>query len=79
MIIGYDANGDIVNHANRVLPLHLSEQNYAAAVRGGLQLSQEIAMPAKGDFYLRLGVLDHITNSIGTLEISTVSLTFPKP
>jgi VWFA-related protein len=78
MIIGYDANGDIVNQANRVLPLHLSEQNYAAAVRGGLQLSQEIAMPAKGEFYLRLGVLDHVTNSIGTLEISTASLTFPK-
>jgi hypothetical protein len=79
MIIGYDANGDIVNQANRVLPLHLSEQNYAAAVRGGLQLSQEIAMPAKGDFYLRLGVLDQTTNSIGTLEISTASLTSPKP
>jgi VWFA-related protein len=79
MIIGYDANGEIVNHANRVLPLQLSEQNYAAGVRGGLQLSQEIAMPAKGDFYLRVGVLDQTTNSIGTLEISTASLTFPKP
>ncbi|WP_263365360.1 VWA domain-containing protein [Edaphobacter bradus] len=78
MIIGYDAIGNIMNDVNRVVPLHLTEQDYAAAIRGGLQLSQEIAMPAKGDFYLRLGVIDKTTNNIGTLEVSTAALTFPK-
>jgi VWFA-related protein len=78
MIIGYDAKGNIINDTNRVVPLRLTEQDYAAAVRGGLQLSQEIAMPAKGDFYLRLGVLDKTTDSIGALEVSTAALQFPK-
>ncbi len=48
MIVGYDADGNILNQTTRTVPLRLTEQNLAAAARGGLQLTQELAMPAKG-------------------------------
>jgi hypothetical protein len=79
MIIGSDGSGNVINQASRTVFLKLTEQNYAAAVRGGLLLSQELAMPAKGEFYLRVGVLDKNTNRIGALEVSTSALQFSKP
>jgi VWFA-related protein len=78
MILGYDGDGNIINQATRTVPLRLTDQDIAAAARGGLQLTQEIAMPAKGEFYLRIGVLDKSTNRIGTVEVSTSALQFPK-
>jgi hypothetical protein len=78
MIVGSDGYGNVINQTERTLPLKLTEQNYAAAARGGLLLTQEIAMPAKGEFYLRVGVLDKITNHIGAVEVSTSTLQLPK-
>lgn len=49
MIIGYDNESNTVNKTSRTVPLHLSEQDIATASRGGLRLSQEIAMPAGGE------------------------------
>lgn len=46
MVVGYDAEGNVVNRADKRLPLKLNEQNYAAARKGGQQFAQEIAMPA---------------------------------
>jgi hypothetical protein len=73
-----DDESDTVNKTSRTVPLHLSEQDLAAASRGGLRLSQEIAMPASGEYYLRVGVLDKSNNHIGTVEISTATLENPK-
>jgi hypothetical protein len=78
MIVGYDNESNTVNKTNRVVPLHLSEQDVAAASRGGLRLSQEIAMPASGEYYLRVGVLDKSNNHIGTVEVCTATLEMPK-
>jgi VWFA-related protein len=79
MIVGYDNDGTTINSADRIVPIHLTGQDYDAATHGGLRLGQEIAMPAKGEFYLRIGVLDKSTNRIGAVEVSTVTLHFPKP
>jgi hypothetical protein len=78
MIVGYNNESNTVNKTNRVVPLHLSEQDVAAASREGLRLSQEIAMPASGEYYLRVGVLDKSNNHIGTVEVSTATLEMPK-
>jgi len=78
MLVGYDGNGNVINMKNRELALNLTEENYAAAVQGGLQVSQEIAMPAKGEYYLRVGVMDKSTNHIGSVEVSTSALMVPK-
>jgi VWFA-related protein len=78
MIIGYDNESNTVNKTSRTVPLHMSDQDFAAASRGGLRLSQEMAMPATGEYYLRVGVLDKSNNHIGTVEVSTVTLENPK-
>ena len=43
------------------------------------QLSQEIAMPSKGEYYLRVAILDRATNQIGAVEVSTIGLNLSKP
>ncbi|SFS10641.1 VWFA-related domain-containing protein [Granulicella pectinivorans] len=78
MMVGYDRDGSVLNSASRTLSLKLTEANYAAAVKGGLQLAQEIAMPAKGDYYLRIGVMDKETNHVGSVEVSTATLVMPR-
>jgi hypothetical protein len=78
MIVGYDNESNTVNKTNRVVPFDLSEQDVAAASRGGLRLSPGIVMPASGEDYLRVGVLDKSNNHIGTVEVSTATLEMPK-
>ena len=56
----------------------MSNQDFAAASHGGLRLSQKIAIPASGEYYLRVGVLDKSNNHIGTVEVSTATLEKPK-
>ena len=79
MIVGYDEKGEVMNRADRVVPIHLSDSDFTAATRGGLKLSQEIAMPANGEYYLRVGILDAATNHVGGIEIATASLQTPRP
>jgi hypothetical protein len=42
---------------------------------GGANAHQEIAIPATGNYFLRIAVHDLITDHIGALEIPTSSLT----
>lgn len=79
MVIGYDNTGNIVNKSDRIVPLHLTSQNYSSATHGGIRLSQEIAMPSKGEYYLRVAILDKATNQIGAVEVSTIGLNLSKP
>jgi hypothetical protein len=44
-------------------------------LQGGAKLRQEIAVPAKGDYILRIGVHDLTTGHLGVIEIPVSAIT----
>src|SRR5579871_3270197 len=68
MLVAYDADGKIVNILKRDLPVSLTEDVFQTAQRGGLQIREEIDVPA-GDVYLRMGIYDMNTGKCGSIGV----------
>jgi VWFA-related protein len=65
----YDQDGMSVNALRSTAELNVSESTYRSLLRNGLPVRQEIAVPVKGNYFLRLGVHDEASDRIGALEI----------
>jgi len=65
----YDQSGEVVNALKSTASVDLSESDYQTLLRTGLPLRQEIAVPVKGNYFLRLGVHDVQSDQVGAIEI----------
>ncbi len=65
----YDAHGDVVNSLKSSAELNLSKENYQKMLRYGFGMTQVVAIPVKGEYFLRLGVHDLTSEDVGALEI----------
>jgi VWFA-related protein len=65
----YDDRGEIVNSLISTAKLDLTQATYEHFVQAGFALSQPIAIPAKGNYFLRLGIHDAIGERVGAMEI----------
>ena len=65
----YAPDGEEVNSIEQNLTLDLSAERYRELLVSGLHTRSEIAIPAKGSFFLRLGVHDKTGDQVGALEI----------
>lgn len=74
----YDDYGEIVNSLVSTSSVELNPDQYMQAMRGGLGFTQTIAMPAQGNYFLRLGVHDLTSDHIGALEVPA-ELIKPEP
>src|SRR5262249_33788230 len=81
MLVAYDPEGKPLNLVMTKGEMKVSSKDYAAALRGGLQIHKEIDVP-QGDVYLRTGIYDLRASSAGTLAMplkvsSTTSRSHP--
>jgi predicted RNA-binding protein with PIN domain len=67
--IVYTAEGEAVNSIIETASLNLTADRYRELLVSGLQMKEEIAIPVKGNFFLRLGVHDKEGDQVGALEI----------
>jgi VWFA-related protein len=69
----YDAEGRLINTQLNQIRTTITASYYAAFRQSGLhpgfQYQQEISVPVKGEYYLRLGIHDLTTNRVGALEL----------
>jgi VWFA-related protein len=65
----FDQTGDGVNSLLTTVSLNLSEAEYRKLLTDGLHARQEIAVPVKGNYFLRVGVHDIASDRIGALEV----------
>ena len=65
----YTADGEAVNSIIETASLNVTAERYRELLVSGLQAKEEIAIPAKGVFFLRLGVHDKVGDQVGALEI----------
>ncbi|WP_348262229.1 VWA domain-containing protein [Telmatobacter sp. DSM 110680] len=68
--IVYDQTAQNVNSILTTTNLDIDEDQYKELLQHGITARQEIAVPAKGSFFLRLGVDDTVNDRIGTLEFA---------
>jgi VWFA-related protein len=72
----YDSTtGQLVNSSALAAKPALPPAVYQSMLATGAKLRQEIDLPAKGDYILRLGVHDLTTDSVGALEFPASALT----
>jgi VWFA-related protein len=65
----YDDQGGVVNSKMTGAQIDVDQASYAEMMRGGMGSDQTIAIPAKGNFFLRVGVRDLSGGLVGSVEI----------
>jgi VWFA-related protein len=72
----YDASsGQLVNSSTLAAKPALPPAAYQSMLANGAKLRQDIDLPAKGDYTLRIGVHDLTTDRVGALEIPASAIT----
>jgi VWFA-related protein len=72
----YDSNdGKLVNSNVMAAKPNLPPAVYQSMLTGGAKLKQEIDLPTKGDFVLRIGVHDLTSDRVGAIEIPVSNIT----
>ena len=70
----YDRDGQLVARAGNEIHTSLSRAEYAALFRGGLHFVQQISVPDKGNYYLRIGVHDMDGDRAGAVEFPVTAV-----
>jgi VWFA-related protein len=70
----YERDGKLVNTSSRADEPNLTPALYEHALHAGLFFHQEISVPLKGDFYLRIGVHDVAADHDGAVELPVASV-----
>jgi len=71
----YNADGDeIVNSVSTTISPILPPAVYHSMLRTGANASQQIDVPATGDFFLRIAVHDLASGRVGAIEVPTSSI-----
>lgn len=65
----YDDRGEAVNSVISKASIHADGNMYAALEANGVVIRQTIAVPTKGNYFLRLGVRDRRLDKAGALEV----------
>jgi VWFA-related protein len=67
----YDAEGAVVNSLVSSTQLAMDDAMFAEAMGGGKSIGtrQEIAVPEKGSYFLRVGVHDEVGDLVGSIEV----------
>ena len=68
--IVYDQMAQNVNSMLTTKDLDIDEDQYRELLEHGVTVRQEIAVPAKGNYFLRLGMHDTLNDRIGALEFA---------
>jgi VWFA-related protein len=74
LVYVYDSNGLLVNSIGNTIKATVTPTNVKAMAESGLQFHQAISVPAKGDYFLRIGVHDLLVDHVGAVEIPVASV-----
>ena len=69
MIFVYDADGVLFNTQTGRIAADIPASRFASLLQSGIRFRQEISVPVKGEYFLRIGVHDQTTNRVGAVEV----------
>ncbi|WP_156993510.1 VWA domain-containing protein [Terriglobus sp. TAA 43] len=68
-VLVYSAEGVLMNHLINQLHASATQQELQKDMQQGIQFHEEISVPAKGDYFLRIVVHDVATDKMGAIEV----------
>jgi hypothetical protein len=71
----YDRDGQLFNQQTNRVDVFARPEAVQDFAREGVRYQQRIAVPVKGEYYLRSGIHDLIGDKIGTIEVPVASIT----
>jgi VWFA-related protein len=74
MTFVYDAGGTLVNMQTNGISAGFTEEHFASAMGQNFSYRQQISVPAKGEYYLRIGMRDGTSGTLGALELPVASV-----
>lgn len=77
--VAYDRDGKPLTSTSSPLTISLKPENYKVMMQQGVQFSQDISIPTKGEVFLRVGIHDLLSNKVGAVELPTSAVPSPKP
>lgn len=69
-VLVYDDQGALVNSLSRTAVADVDEQHKALMMKTGMHMHQEISVPMKGHYWLRVGIHDRVGDRIGAVELN---------
>jgi len=67
-VVASDVLGKLLTSVSRKIQLPLTDEEYRQFIATPFQLFQQIDLPP-GQVFLRVGILDGVSNKVGTVEI----------
>jgi VWFA-related protein len=74
LIYVYNQDGNLVNVTEDKTQANLTAAAYANMMGHGIPWHQEISVPVKGTFYLRIGLHDFIGDRVGAVEVPVATV-----
>jgi VWFA-related protein len=65
----YTPDGEMINSINTEIDFDLANDGYRKLLATGLPVKQQIAVPMKGNYFLRVGINDQASGHVGAVEI----------
>ena len=75
----YSGEGALVTSIGKRITADLSAEQYNGILHSGVRYKQEVSVPAKGEYFLRVGLEDVTTQHVGALEIGVDAVSKMKP
>lgn len=70
----YDTDGKLINLQSSAIGGNVPADTYSSAMQHNLEYQQQISVPVKGEYYLRIGMRDSTSDRIGALELPVASV-----
>jgi VWFA-related protein len=78
-ILLYNPDGDLMNAIKETVRAKLRAEGYESREQSGWKFHQNIGAPAKGEFFLRIGVHDVGSDRAGAVEVPLAAIQPPPP
>jgi hypothetical protein len=73
----YDIDGQVVNSVVNRMVANLTKEKYQELQKQGLYVRQDVDAPAKGEYFLRIGMHDPASDRVGALEVPLAAIQPP--
>jgi VWFA-related protein len=75
----YNSDGALIATTGKQIAADINDAHYKAMLKSGVQYRQEISVPVKGEYFLRIGIHDLATDHVGAIEVPVDKVSRLKP
>jgi VWFA-related protein len=70
----YDGDGRLYTQQTNPVDVFAKPEGYQQFLHEGMRYQQQIAIPSKGDYFIRIGVHDRLGDKVGAIEVPSAKI-----